>query len=140
MVDYLVSLLILNNPYFIAVFTVHPAMLQNMFNQTKQFTASTQSNLTLNSLLRSIRFLIKGVLKIWSKFTGEHPCRSAISIKFKDLVQLFILSMFLSICAVICFLFPKCYCEFLTCFKYVSFFWSLPQSLSECFIKLHQCR
>ena len=27
-------------------------------------------------------FLVKGVLKICSKFTGEHPCRSAISIKF----------------------------------------------------------
>ena len=26
-------------------------------------------------------FLGKGVLKIYSKFTGEHPCRSAISIK-----------------------------------------------------------
>ena len=26
-------------------------------------------------------FLIKGVLKICSKFTGEHPCRSVISIK-----------------------------------------------------------
>ena len=26
-------------------------------------------------------FLTKGVLKIYSKFTGEHPCRSAISIK-----------------------------------------------------------
>ena len=26
-------------------------------------------------------FLVKGVLKICSKFTGEHPCRSAISIK-----------------------------------------------------------
>ena len=26
-------------------------------------------------------FLQKGVLKIFSKFTGEHPCRSAISIK-----------------------------------------------------------
>ena len=25
-------------------------------------------------------FLRKGVLKIWSKFTGKHPCRSAISI------------------------------------------------------------
>ena len=33
---------------------------------------------------RSIRpevFLRKGVLKTCSKFTGEHPCRSAISIK-----------------------------------------------------------
>ena len=27
-------------------------------------------------------FLEKGVLKICSKFTGEHTCRSAISIKF----------------------------------------------------------
>ena len=27
-------------------------------------------------------FLGKGVLKICSKFTGEHPCRSVISIKF----------------------------------------------------------
>ena len=26
-------------------------------------------------------FLLKGVLKICRKFTGEHPCRSAISIK-----------------------------------------------------------
>ena len=26
-------------------------------------------------------FLKKDVLKIWSKFTGEHPCRSAISNK-----------------------------------------------------------
>ena len=26
-------------------------------------------------------FLIKGVLKICSKFTGEHPCRSMISVK-----------------------------------------------------------
>ena len=25
--------------------------------------------------------LVKGVLKIFSKFTGEHPCRSVISIK-----------------------------------------------------------
>ena len=28
-------------------------------------------------------FLGKGVLKICSKFTGEHPCRSAISIKLQ---------------------------------------------------------
>ena len=37
------------------------------------------------SLVRSSRpevFLGKGVLKIGSKFTGEHPCRSVISIKF----------------------------------------------------------
>ena len=29
-------------------------------------------------------FLRKGVLKICSKFTGEHPCRSAISIKLQS--------------------------------------------------------
>ena len=29
-------------------------------------------------------FLGKVVLKICSKFTGEHPCRSATSIKFKN--------------------------------------------------------
>ena len=26
-------------------------------------------------------FLVKGVLKICSKFTGEHPCRSVVSMK-----------------------------------------------------------
>ena len=26
-------------------------------------------------------FLVKGVLKIYNKYTGEHPCRSVISIK-----------------------------------------------------------
>ena len=29
-------------------------------------------------------FLEKGVLKICSKFTGEHPCRSAISMKLQS--------------------------------------------------------
>ena len=29
-------------------------------------------------------FLVKGVLKIYSKFTGEHPCRSVISIKLQS--------------------------------------------------------
>ena len=30
-------------------------------------------------------FLVKGVLKICSTFTGEHPCRNVISIKFLSL-------------------------------------------------------
>ena len=37
--------------------------------------------------LRSSRlqvFLGKDILKIWSKFTGDHPCRSAISIKLQS--------------------------------------------------------
>ena len=29
-------------------------------------------------------FLRKSILKIWSKFTGEHPCRSVISIKLQS--------------------------------------------------------
>ena len=38
-------------------------------------------------MVRSSRpevFLEKAVLKIWSKFTGEHPCRSVISIKLQS--------------------------------------------------------
>ena len=41
----------------------------------------------MKSIDRSSRpkvFLGKGVLKICSKFTGEHPCRSAISIKLQS--------------------------------------------------------
>ena len=41
----------------------------------------------MKSIYRSSRpkvFLGKGVLKICSKFTGEHPCRSAISIKLQS--------------------------------------------------------
>ena len=34
---------------------------------------------------RSGVFLVKGILKIYSKFTGEHPCRSVISIKLSSL-------------------------------------------------------
>ena len=37
-------------------------------------------------------FLGKGVLKICSKFAGEHPCRSAISVKLQ--------SNFLQICCI----------------------------------------
>ena len=33
-------------------------------------------------------FLGKGVLKLCSKFTGEHPCRSATSIKLQSKVTL----------------------------------------------------
>ena len=41
----------------------------------------------MKSIYRSSRpkvFLGKGVLKICSKFTGEHPCRSAISTKLQS--------------------------------------------------------
>ena len=36
---------------------------------------------------RSEVFLVKGVLKIYSKFTGEHPCRSAISITLQSKIS-----------------------------------------------------
>ena len=45
--------------------------------------------LTLLALLNNIRsshpevVLVKGFLKLCSKFTGEHPCRSVISIKLQ---------------------------------------------------------
>ena len=29
-------------------------------------------------------FLGKGVMKIWSKFIGEHPCQSVVSIKLQS--------------------------------------------------------
>ena len=41
-------------------------------------------SLPLKTLCRSSHpemFLVKGVLKIRSKFTGEHPCQSVISVK-----------------------------------------------------------
>ena len=44
----------------------------------------SDSDSPLDSISRSSRlkeFLVKGVLKICSKFTGEYPCRSVISIK-----------------------------------------------------------
>ena len=31
-------------------------------------------------------FLGKGVLKIYNKFTGEHPCQGAISINFIEII------------------------------------------------------
>ena len=41
--------------------------------------------ITINRSSHSEVFLRKGVLKICSKFTGEHPCRSAISISFIEI-------------------------------------------------------
>ena len=37
----------------------------------------------INSIIRSSRpevLLVKSILKIYNKFTGEHPCRSMISV------------------------------------------------------------
>ena len=48
---------------------------QNMF----RFIGKNVNKITRSS--HQEVFLGKGVLKIWSKFTGEHPCRSVLSIK-----------------------------------------------------------
>ena len=55
-----------------------------MSTDPRSNTTTVSPNLPLKGSRRSSRpevFLGKGVLKIFSKFTGEHPCRSAISIK-----------------------------------------------------------
>ena len=48
------------------------------------FSTSTWIPVAISTSYRSSRpdvFLRKGVLRICSKFTGEHPCRSVVSIK-----------------------------------------------------------
>ena len=47
-----------------------------LVEKTNQISKSRGSHLEM--------FLGKGVLKICSKFTGEHPCRSAISVKLQS--------------------------------------------------------
>ena len=54
-------------------------MIQNLENIRKNIPEEYPFNLFRSS--PSKVFLGKGVLKICSKFTGEHPCQSAISIK-----------------------------------------------------------
>ena len=59
---------------------------QNLFENLVELLAIFFLALSMTHFVfRSSRpevFLRKGVLKICSKFTGGHPCRSAISIKF----------------------------------------------------------
>ena len=43
-----------------------------------------KKNVVYLSVERPLPLLGKGVLKICSEFTGEHPCRSAISRKLKS--------------------------------------------------------
>ena len=65
-------------------FTVPPSNMFHLF-----FAISVLNSLcTIGSSFVRLHFqdvfLRKGVLKIYSKFTGEHPCRSAISIKLQS--------------------------------------------------------
>ena len=53
---------------------------------TRQHALTLSQNLS-HALLRSSPpqvFLGKGILKICSKFTGEHPCRSEISVRLQN--------------------------------------------------------
>ena len=55
------------------------------FNEIFENTFFYRTPLVAAPLFRSSRpimFLRKGILKICGKFTGEHPCRGAISVKF----------------------------------------------------------
>ena len=49
-----------------------------------QIGPSSETLVFINGSKPSEKFLGKGILKICSKFTGEHPCRSAISIKLRN--------------------------------------------------------
>ena len=54
----------------------------------KRFNKICEFHFPINSRgSRPEVFLKKGVLKIFSKFTGEQPCRSAISIKLRTLLK-----------------------------------------------------
>ena len=58
---------------------------QSLTNIKRHFLRFLTVNTIYTRNLRSSHpgvFLGKGVLNIWSKFTGEHPCTSVTSIKF----------------------------------------------------------
>ena len=55
----------------------HVAFLKKVCSNWKYMAMNSRSS-------RSEVFLVKSVLKICSKFTGEHPCRSVISINFRS--------------------------------------------------------
>ena len=78
--------------YFFKVFIInYKNLVQNLFSVFSYKWPGVPGNIwnTYKSCwkLRSSRpevFLRKGVLKICSKFTGEDPCQSVISIKLQD--------------------------------------------------------
>ena len=61
-------------------FTIDVDQYKNASTTNKTFFTEHLSLATLRSNHPEV-FLGKGLLKICSKFTGEHPCRIAISIK-----------------------------------------------------------
>ena len=69
--------------YFLAAFIIFLSSKEQLLRHGAK---SIFECVLISSKFRSSHaevFLRKGVLKICSKFTGEHPCRSAISIKLR---------------------------------------------------------
>ena len=68
--------------------SIHQNKLYQQYTQDKRlFVVATFKDLWVFSFHRSSHpevFAEKGVLKICSKITGEHPCRSVISIKLQS--------------------------------------------------------
>ena len=73
---------------FVFTFWLHGGLNRITFSIIKRYYLSIRaillSWLQNNRSSRSEVFLVKGVLKICSKFTGEYPCRSVISIKLQS--------------------------------------------------------
>ena len=66
-----------SSPFLVKIYNKKTNKTLIYLNEVIHKTTKTRSS-------HSHEFLRKGVLKICSKFTGEHPCRSAISIKLQS--------------------------------------------------------
>ena len=54
---------------------------------SKQYQITCFKSSLISSLLKQpprVVLLVKGIIKMSSKFTGEHPCQSVISIKLES--------------------------------------------------------
>ena len=60
-----------------------------LFTLCQPISCELQSQWPSLELVEAEAFLRKSALKICSKFTGEHPCRSAISIKLLSTAEIF---------------------------------------------------
>ena len=70
----------------------HGDKVESWFEMRQYLLVTSKNNLFIAfRLIRSSRtevFLGKGVMKICSKFTGEHPCQSAILLRYRCSVSL----------------------------------------------------
>ena len=65
-------------------FKINKTIMVRIFVKLTSSLVISSKNLYNNRSSRPEVFLGKGVLKICSRFTGEHPCRSVISIKLQS--------------------------------------------------------